>query len=87
MSNADPAPRRFSPPRAARRYGVAHEKILAWIKSGELRAINVATRPTGRPRYLIDEADLLAFEAKRSNSPTPAKKRRSRKQSEVPQYV
>ena len=80
-------PRKCTPPEIAKRFGIAHDKVLAWIRSGELRAINGATAPDGRPRYLIDEADLLAFEARRSNSPAPAKKRRSRRQYDVPQYI
>ena len=44
------------------------------LKSGELRAVNVATRTTGRPRYLVDEADLAVFEQRRSSVCTVTKK-------------
>ena len=36
----------LSPPKYAEGLGVDPAKVLAWIKSGELRAINVATTGT-----------------------------------------
>jgi hypothetical protein len=62
----------------AQRYGIDPAKVLAWIRSGELRAMNAATTRNGRPRYLIDEADLAAFELARSTTPTPKPQRRRR---------
>jgi hypothetical protein len=52
----------------AAEYRVAPAKVLTWIKSGELRAVNVATGPHGRPRFIIDRADVEAFEEKRSGA-------------------
>ena len=70
------ADRMLSPPQVAQRFGVAPEKILAWIHSGELRAIDVATRRGGRPRYRVDPADLALFVRKRTvGTPTPATRR------------
>jgi len=66
----------------ARRYGVEPEKILHWIRSGELRAVNIATRPTGRPRFLIDEADVLVFEERRVARPPAISPRRRRAEPE-----
>jgi len=80
------SPRKLTPPEVARRYGVSPEKVLGWIKSGELRAVNVATRREGRkPRYRIDEGDLLAFEAARAPQPAPpmSRRRRHRPQSVI----
>ena len=57
---------KLSPPEVARRLGVSHEKILTWIRYGELAAIEVSTRRGGRPRYRIDIADLAVFEQRRS---------------------
>jgi hypothetical protein len=51
---------------------------MTWIRSGELRAVNAATHAGGRPRYLIDLADIAAFEAARSASPAPKPTRRRR---------
>jgi len=72
---------KVTPPELAARWGVAPEKIVFFIRSGELRAID-ASRIRGRghrPRYLIDEADIEAFEAARQvtpASPTPQRRRR-----------
>ena len=70
---------KLSPPQIARRWGVSPQKILAWIGSGELRAINAATRLGGRPRFLIDVADLAVFEQRRAVVATPAAVRRRRR--------
>ena len=70
---------KLSPPQIARRWGVSPQKMLAWIGSGELRAINAATRLGGRPRFLIDVADLAAFEERRAVVATPAAVRRRRR--------
>ena len=66
-------PRRckLTPPELAARLGVKADKVVAWIRSGELRALNAATKPGGRPRWLIDEADVAAFEARRAAQPVP----------------
>jgi hypothetical protein len=64
----------------AARYGVSPDKVLAWIRSGELRAINVSARRGGRPRYLIDVADLAAFEnAREAARSEPVRQRPRRK--------
>ena len=77
---------KISPPELARRWGVDASKILTWIRSGELRAINVATHCGGRPRYLIDLADILIFEQRRSAAPPPTAPRRRRKDPAIIQY-
>lgn len=59
----------MTPPQIARRYGVSPDKVLTWIRTGELRAINVASKPDGRPRYVVDEADLMVFESRRQAQP------------------
>ena len=89
MSRTPAAPDRtkLSPPEVARRWGVSAEKVIAWIRSGELRAIDAATHRGGRPRYLVDLVDLAEFEAKRAVVATPAThRRRRRKDPAVIQY-
>ena len=71
----------LTPSLIAERYAISVDKVLGWIRSGELRGINVATSPTGRPRYRIDLADLEAFEARRAAVPAPKAKRRRRNPS------
>jgi excisionase family DNA binding protein len=73
----------LSPPEAGERLGVAAEKVIAWIKAGELRATNVATRLGGRPRWRIHEADLEAFLAARSAVSASAPTRRTPRQKPV----
>lgn len=70
---------KLSPPQLAAEWGIDPEKIITWIRNGELRATNVATRIDGkRPRWLIDRDDIAAFEAARSSKPTPKPRRRKR---------
>ena len=62
--------------------GVEPQKILGWIHSGELRAINIAERATGRPRWRIPASawnDFLTARTNRSTTPPPAPKRRRRR--------
>jgi hypothetical protein len=61
--------RKFSVPQVAMMLGVADAKIIAWIKAGELRAVNLARSRNGRPRYAIDVADIEAFERSREVVP------------------
>jgi excisionase family DNA binding protein len=70
------ARRTLTPPEAARQIGVSADKILAWIKAGELRAWNSALRAGGRPRWRIDVADLAAFEASRAATAAPVRVRK-----------
>jgi hypothetical protein len=56
---------KISVPHLAKEWGVSTAKIIAFIRAGELRAINVATSRDQRPRYLIDRADIEDSEAAR----------------------
>jgi hypothetical protein len=73
---------KLTPPQLARRLRVSPDKVLTWIKSGELRAVNVATNPKGRPRFVIDPNDVEAFEARRSVHKKPPATRRRRQASD-----
>ena len=46
-------PRSISPREYAKRHGISPDKVLTWIRSGELRALNLATNADGRPRLRI----------------------------------
>ncbi|MDZ4784054.1 MAG: helix-turn-helix domain-containing protein [Planctomycetia bacterium] len=74
--------RKFTPPEVARLFGVEPGKIIAWIRTGELRAINGATKRGQRPRYLIDVADIEAFERSRQVIPVPAASPRRKRSTE-----
>jgi len=79
MSSDRASRTKLSPPALAAKWGVSPEKVIAWIRSGELRAIDAATTRGGRPRYLIDVDDISDFEQRREVQPPPrpAKRRRS----------
>ncbi|HLJ92941.1 MAG TPA: helix-turn-helix domain-containing protein [Gemmataceae bacterium] len=62
---------KLTPPELARRWGLSPDKILAWIHSGELPAINAARSAAGRPRWLIDVADIVVFERRRAAPAIP----------------
>ena len=75
--------RKVTPPQLAKRWGVSPDKIIYFIASGELRAIDASLRRGERPRYLIDEEDIAAFEAAREVAP-PAPVAPRRKRNSLP---
>jgi hypothetical protein len=65
--------------------GVTAEKVIGWIKSGQLRAVNLSNGAQ-RPRYRIDLDDLARFECSRAvgkQSPRPRRRRRPEPSSEI----
>lgn len=78
--------RKLTPPDIARLWGITPDKVLVWIRSGELRAIDASTTQGERPRYLVDIDDLAAFERGRSTV-QPAPKPATRRRQPIKQYV
>ena len=72
---------KITPPALAKQWGISADKIVGFIRKGELRAIDVSSnRGSPRPRYLIDIADVEAFEAARAVvAPQPKTRRRRRR--------
>ena len=71
----------------AERYAVGLHTVLAWIRSGQLRAMNMGRTIAGRkPRWRIREADLEAFEVSRTQGPQVPKVRRTRPATGVIQF-
>ena len=64
----------------ARRYRVGEDKVRAWIRSGELRAINTAAVACGKSRWVIPPEALSEFEHRRVASPPHPKPRQRRRQ-------
>jgi hypothetical protein len=64
------------------RYGVTQGTVLGWIRSGELKAVNVG-QSVGKkkPRWRIPQAALDAFEAARTATPAAPKVSQRRKTS------
>jgi helix-turn-helix protein len=69
-------------------YAVNMDKVVGWIRSGQLAAIDVSQRAGGRPRYRVDAADLAEFEESRRvrTAPVPTQRRSRRRQSGPIEY-
>lgn len=70
----------------AARYRVSPDKVRAWIKRGELSAINVATSLCARPLLRVTPEALAAFERVRSAAPPPKPPRRRRRPPVIDYY-
>jgi hypothetical protein len=82
--------RKHTVPQLARIWGVSTNKVLEFVRSGELRAVNLASQRSTRPRYAIDIADIEAFEKSRqvvpSAGPPTTRKLRRHKAGSVKQF-
>lgn len=68
---APPQPRKqkLTPREVAKFWGVPLSRVKAWIRSGELRAMDASTKlASRRPLLLIDLAALKEFEANREEA-------------------
>jgi len=69
------------------RYGVSAHTVLSWIRSGELRAVNVGRRPGARkPRWRISAQALEAFEQLRTPAPPTPRARRKKRPADVIEF-
>lgn len=64
----------LTPPEVAEQLSTSPETVLGWIKSGQLKASNLATG--NRPRYVVMPDDLTAF--LKSRQPDPPVKRKAK---------
>lgn len=68
----DPTPGRgLTVADVARRYRVSPDKVRAWIRRGELRAVNTAVVACARPRFVVLPEALAEFERGRAAGPPP----------------
>lgn len=80
----------FRPRDLALRWGVCVDKVLNFIRSGELRAFNVAAKKSKRPQYRIPLESVRHFEEQtRAAAPPeppadPAPSRRRKSKSTAP---
>jgi excisionase family DNA binding protein len=75
----------LTPPQLARQLRVDVHTVLGWIRTGELRAINVGSRGK-RPRWRLDPADVAVFEQRRAAQPEARPQRRRAKSGWTFQY-
>ncbi len=69
------------------RYGVSEHTVLGWIRSGELRPVNVGRRlGTKKPRWRITQEALAAFELARTHTPPPPRTKRRKRPADVIQF-
>jgi hypothetical protein len=68
----------WTPPEIAARWRVSEDKILNLIRTGRLRAFDVASPGSTRPRWRVPLDALLAFEAGRTPAASAPKKRKRR---------
>jgi hypothetical protein len=61
------------------RYGVGEHTILAYLRAGVLKAIDVSRPGSRRPKWRITQAALDAFEALRTPTPPLPRTRRTRR--------
>lgn len=60
--------------------GMRQDAVLTLIRSGQLKAFNVALKPGGKPRWRIAADALQEFIASRTYQPTAPRRRRRRTQ-------
>lgn len=65
----------FVPRELATRWGVCVDKVLNFIRSGELQAFNVASKTSKRPRYRISISEVERFEQETRAAASPVQTR------------
>ncbi len=58
-------------------FSVGEHTVLSWIRSGQIRAINVSRKQSGRPKWRITADSLDSFV--KARTPTPPPPRASRR--------
>jgi len=77
----------LTPPEVARRLRVNRDKVLGWIRDGELVASDVSSRPgSGRPRWRIDPRNLELFLQRRQCGGAPKSPRRRKRDPNVKEF-
>lgn len=83
--------RHLTPPQVAEEFGVATAKVITWIRTGELTALNLANRGCRRPRYAIPLDALDDFRRSRQVVPdgglSTTRRLRRKAEANVREYV
>ncbi len=78
-------PNWHTPKSVAEMLGIDQGKVLAWIHTGQLIAVNVAESLTSRPRWRIADSEVDAFLNRRKTQP-PQPVKRQRKSTGVIEF-
>lgn len=65
-----PARTKWKPGELAARWGIPESRVLHWILSGQLRAVDASDRLGDNPDYRVDILDLMIFEQEREIRPS-----------------
>ena len=84
----------LNPAQVAEMWGISHDKVLEFIKTGELEAFNVASTRSRRPQFKIPLAALKRFQERRSGRdparslppPSPSRPHRRSSATKPPEY-
>ena len=79
MSTAGVEREYLTPPEVGRLLGVSADKVLRWITSGELPAVDLSTRRGPRPRWHVSRAAMETFLLRRQSQPAAPIARRKKK--------
>jgi hypothetical protein len=71
----------LTPPQLAEEWSVDCKKVLAFIATGELVAVNFAQRSNERPRWKVSRESIDQFLSRRQSRPPAPRAIRSRKKA------
>lgn len=74
----------YSTAEFAELFGMTTDRVVDLIRIGELRAVNISTRPGGRPTWRISQQERERFELARQSVPTAKPSRRQKRPSYLP---
>lgn len=83
---SDRPPGNATTSQVAQQLGVDQGKVLDWIHSGQLVAINVATNSGGRPRWRVSQESLAEFLTRRKSQAPPGTRPRRKTKSDVTEF-
>lgn len=77
----------ITPKAYAQQLGVSENKVLAWIRTGQLKALNVASSVRNRPRWKITAEARREFEDSRTAKPSESATATLRRRTSYERYV
>lgn len=86
MPPHDTPARGMTPPEVAALLRVSPDRVRAWIKSGDMAAINTASARCRRPRYVVLPHQLAEFATRRAAAAPASTRRRQKNRTQVDYY-